>query len=92
MIDKRHRPFFFVSLALFISLIVLFVALPVNAQQVIERPMTEGKQKLMELHIRNDGYCSIYRIEIDNVMYIVNTCGGIVVEAPLQVKLGRCND
>ena len=62
-----------------IMLAILF-AQCVNAQQVIERPMVEGKQKLMELHIRNSEYCTIYRVEIDNVTYIVNTCGGIVVE------------
>jgi hypothetical protein len=48
---------------------------------VPERPMdAQGRQKLMELHVRNSNYCTIYRVKIDNVTYIANTCGGIVVE------------
>jgi len=47
---------------------------------VVERPMVNGKQQLMELRIRRSDHCVIYRIEIDNITYIANTCGGIVVE------------
>lgn len=77
-----------IMITILFMLTILF-ARCVSAQEApqTERPMVNGKQKLMELHIRNDGYCTIYRIEIDNVMYIVNTCGGIVVE--LKELLGR---
>lgn len=99
--DKQHKPFFLTSLVILIALIVLSFIVPqkANAQDVVAhippapvQPMVGGKQKLMEVHIRHEDYCSIYRVQIDEVNYIVNTCGGMVVEAPMQVKLGKCKN
>jgi hypothetical protein len=81
-IDSRWKPFM-----KSLILLTLFLCQSALAQEIPERPippMAGGKQKLMEVHIRNDGYCTIYRIEVSNgntpQYYLVNTCGGIIRE------------
>ncbi len=84
MMHKRHRPFFFVSLTLFISLVVLFFALPVSAHPL----PVEDKEKIATIRAEGKN-CEIYRILINGNYYILNTCGGMVAEQPMRVTLGR---
>ncbi len=84
MMHKRHRPFVLVSLTLFISLVVLFFTLPVNAHPL----PAEDKEKIATIRAEGKN-CEIYRLMINGNFYIMNTCGGLVAESPMRVTLGR---
>ncbi len=40
----------------------------------------ENQQELMEIYKRHPNFCTLYRVKLADISYIVNTCGGIVVE------------
>lgn len=56
--------------------LAIFIALPANSAIAPK----EDRQEIMELYKRNVKWCTIYRIKINDVSYIVSTCGGIVIE------------
>lgn len=63
-----------------IILITLAILVTSNANAYPPPASNENQQELMEIYKRNSHYCTLYRVKLADVSYIVNTCGGIVVE------------
>lgn len=62
-----------------IKIILITLAIFIAAPAYANAP-AENRQELMELYKRHAKWCTLYRVKIDDVSYIVNTCGGIIIE------------